>query len=270
MCTSPCMEDPSKLCCWVPSVVSQIFGCCHQLKCCADDDVTQRVNASVHTPCVDSHATCPQLKKQLDAIGGSCLTDDMGKVTGIPTLSGLHLADQCCKSCCDARCRRCVAFGSVAQCSGVLGVDCSCAAQPKDRRRGQAVAAAAVQVNGHETSREQLAGVTSCLDDIGEAQGAHSSATRHRALAGENAIAEHRACALSGHVHARQLTVSQAHATSHHTAGQRHCDDDAASLSAKYGGSVSCAHYKSMGEGLGTLMWILTMIVVNVPASARL
>ena len=168
----------------MPSVVSQIFGCCRPLHCCADDEKQQGEKNSTHAPCVDRHATCPKLKKQLDAIGGSCLTDDMGVVTGNPAYSGLHLADQCCKSCCSA-CRRCVAtFGSVTQCSAFEGVDCSCAAQPKDRRRGQAVAAAAVQVNGHETSRKLLAGVTSCLNDVDGALDGHSSATRHRALAG--------------------------------------------------------------------------------------
>ena len=78
MCTSPCMEDPTEFCCWVPSVVAQLFGCCRDLHCCPDDAKAAKQGVNHSTPCVDRHATCPQLKKSLDTIGGSCLTDDMG------------------------------------------------------------------------------------------------------------------------------------------------------------------------------------------------
>ena len=58
------------------------------------------------------------------------------------------------------------AFGSVAQCSAVLGLDCKCADAPAvARRHTQSTSSADVarQVNGHEASRRQLENVVSCL-----------------------------------------------------------------------------------------------------------
>ena len=90
MCSVPCTEDTSQPCCWVPSSVSQLFSCCRSLGCCVEQ------SSGSSAPCEDKRATCPKLKKQIDAAGKSCYTDDLGALTNISAYAGMHLADQCC------------------------------------------------------------------------------------------------------------------------------------------------------------------------------
>ena len=60
------------------------------------------------------YPTCQKLKKQLDAVNGSCFSDDMGELTGSPDLEGKHLEDGCCATCKpdeNAGCTKCLASG---------------------------------------------------------------------------------------------------------------------------------------------------------------
>ena len=48
--------------------------------------------------CGDMHADCPTLKRDLEADGFACQSD-LGKVLGNASMSGKHLADECCATC---------------------------------------------------------------------------------------------------------------------------------------------------------------------------
>ena len=196
LCMEPCLHDPSaSKCCWVPSEIAQLFACCTQLGCCADTPPPTPPPA-----CVDLHATCPKLKRQLDAINGSCLTTDFGGATGIAAYNGMHLADQCCASCkpsqsshCDqciadghthelcvaigvcgrcsypAACARCIAADSrltITQCRS-YGLDCTlgCAPAGAGRRRAQSGAAggAAAQVSASSAAWSTFDKLMDCL-----------------------------------------------------------------------------------------------------------
>ena len=158
--------DIKQQCCWVPAVATHLFECCRstRLTCCNGES---KAKPAV---CVDTHPTCPLLKKQIDAAGKSCYKDDMGVLTHDASLLGMHLADKCCASCCNKRCRTCVTFAPLAQCSAMVGENCTCAtvggaASATGRRRAQAGngKVVATQVGGQESSRRQLAKLTSCL-----------------------------------------------------------------------------------------------------------
>ena len=60
--------------------------------------------AATHQPtastCEDLHASCPQLKAQLDGVDGSCFTTDLGSLNA--ALSGKYLNDECCATCSSA------------------------------------------------------------------------------------------------------------------------------------------------------------------------
>ena len=67
----------------------------HLNNCPGGFDVYRRVPTS----CVDTHSTCPKLKRNFDNNGYDCYNTDVGEVTNSSLNIGLHLVDQCCKSC---------------------------------------------------------------------------------------------------------------------------------------------------------------------------
>ena len=67
----------------------------HLNNCPGGFDVYRRVPAT----CIDKHSTCPALKRMFDGAGFDCYTTDVGAVTNSSSNVGIHLVDQCCKSC---------------------------------------------------------------------------------------------------------------------------------------------------------------------------
>ena len=80
----------AKGCCWAPPLLSGYFSCCAPLGCCGTTaGPTPAPTAPAH--CTDEHAECARLKSQLDSIGKSCFTDDIGEGSG--TLHSLYFRE---------------------------------------------------------------------------------------------------------------------------------------------------------------------------------
>merc|ERR1719272_711250 len=47
LCANPCMADKTTVCCFVPSCVAQLFGCCQPLSCCNDRRRAQATGTSI-------------------------------------------------------------------------------------------------------------------------------------------------------------------------------------------------------------------------------
>ena len=170
MCSMPCMDDPTKVCCRVPALVSLYFGCCSAFKCCLSQLEITQADSRSHIPggpnCVDAYPTCPRLKKEFDDAGYDCFNTDVGKVTNVSTNAGVYLVDKCCKTChpCEQKCYDCMKFGSVTQCSGVLNRDCSpCGRHRRRRTQGMTGNVAAHNVKGHMQSKLKLQKLIGCL-----------------------------------------------------------------------------------------------------------
>ena len=129
VCLEPCISDPTTRCCWVPTFMEQLFACCGPYGCCPDTKAPTPTPTVVAVgTCKDQHTRCPLLKKQLDAVDGSCFSSDVGELTSVPAETGLHLVDQCCASC-QPGCVTCLATGHPRSfCTGVGAcVDSNCA-----------------------------------------------------------------------------------------------------------------------------------------------
>ena len=133
------MKDAQSVCCWIPTVVAHLFGCCEPLHCCGDTGQRLPTPAPTARPaCVDQHSDCGSLKARLESKGFSCVAD-LGKILNNASYAGKRLVDECCASCggggsapaCNAsrsaHCDKCITGLGVtlAKCTS-YGLDCAC------------------------------------------------------------------------------------------------------------------------------------------------